>query len=460
MRFFIFLIPLSLLSCAGLPMDPTPSSPSAYPTYLSHHFIIASTKRIAPPSNAPVENRTSGKYIKTWNLNRAKKIEGQDEGRKTGAYTPINGLAVQGFSAVNYFPAHQTAWFLSDNGAGNKQNSTDYLLYLIPFHFNFIHATLKQGPALFLSDPYKQCPFRIVQENTPSRYLTGGDFDPESMQWVGDTLWIGEEFGLFLLKFNRQGQLKKVFPIYLNDQALISPDHPQYISSPHPQVPSPFNIKRSKGIEGMAISNDKKKLYLLLEGPIFLPQANRFEQFKGHFFLRILEFDLVHERFTGRSWKYLLENNQNAIGDFTMINQDTGLVIERDDYGGGQNFSCTTHKAPCFKKPATFKRVYKIHLDKDNVNQFAIKEGYIDLLHIKDPHNKHKKPLDGKNFSFPFFTIEDIALIDPQHLLIANDNNYPFNANRFPNQQDDTEIIILDVGHFLIDSPIKDGEKK
>lgn len=81
-------------------------------------------------------------------------------------------------------------------------------------------------------------------------------------------------------------------------------------------------------------------------------------------------------------------------------------------------------------------------------------------MHIKDPHNKHKKPLDGKNFSFPFFTIEDIALIDPQHLLIANDNNYPFNANRFPNQQDDTEIIILDVGHFLIDSPIKDGEKK
>lgn len=95
-----------------------------------------------------------------------------------------------------------------------------------------------------------------------------------------------------------------------------------------------------------------------------------------------------------------------------LFKQDTGLVIEQDDYEDSQNFSYTTHKTPCFKNPAAFKRVYKIHPDKDDINQFATKEGYIDLLHIKDPNHKSEKPIDGEDFSFPFFTIEDVALVD------------------------------------------------
>ena len=52
---------------------------------------------------------------------------------------------------------------------------------------------------VFLKDPNKKIPFRITHEDTESRYLTGEDFDPESIQVVGDNFWIGDEFGPFLI---------------------------------------------------------------------------------------------------------------------------------------------------------------------------------------------------------------------------------------------------------------------
>ena len=33
-------------------------------------------------------------------------------------------------------------------------------------------------------------------------------------------------------------------------------------------------------------------------------------------------------------------------------------------------------------------------------------------------------------FTFPFFTIEDVAMVDADHIIVANDNNLPFSAGR------------------------------
>lgn len=55
---------------------------------------------------------------------------------------------------------------------------------------------------MFLSDPNKKVPFVIVNEGTGRRLLTGSDFDPESIQPIGDSVWIGEEFGPYLVEFN------------------------------------------------------------------------------------------------------------------------------------------------------------------------------------------------------------------------------------------------------------------
>ena len=72
-------------------------------------------------------------------------------------------------------------------------------------------GTIERVSTTFLHDPDRKVPFRIVNENTPKRYLTGSDFDLESIQPIGDALWFGEEFGPFLIKTDRSGKVLTVF---------------------------------------------------------------------------------------------------------------------------------------------------------------------------------------------------------------------------------------------------------
>ena len=77
------------------------------------------------------------------------------------------------------------------------------------------------------------------------------------------------------------------------------------------------------------------------------------------------------------------------------------------------------------------------------------KAAFIDLLNIADPHHVARKPWDQGVFKFPFFTIENVDVIDDQHIIVGNDNNLPFSSSRQPNQADDNELVILFVGDFL-----------
>ncbi|MCL0100991.1 hypothetical protein M1N80_04245 [Peptococcaceae bacterium] len=69
------------------------------------------------------------------------------------------------------------------------------------------------------------------------------------------------------------------------------------------------------------------------------------------------------------------------------------------------------------------------------------------MLNIADPNRislSISKEGDiglGEVFSFPFVTIEAVAIVSPDTLVLTNDNNCPFSTGRNPNQSDDTEII-------------------
>ncbi len=125
--------------------------------------------------------------------------------------TPFDEQPVQGFSGVQ-FAEDGNYWFLSDNGYGSKANSADYLLRIFKVDPNFQTEDGGTGDAevldfIQLSDPNDFIDFDIVQEGTTERLLTGADFDVESIVVTDDRIWIGEEFGPYLLEFNLDGEL-------------------------------------------------------------------------------------------------------------------------------------------------------------------------------------------------------------------------------------------------------------
>ena len=54
-------------------------------------------------------------------------------------------------------------------------------------------ATTEVAERVWLRDPNRVVPFRIANEGSEARHLTGADFDTESIQVVGDEVWIGDE---------------------------------------------------------------------------------------------------------------------------------------------------------------------------------------------------------------------------------------------------------------------------
>jgi hypothetical protein len=201
----------------------------------------------------------------------------------------------------------------------------------------------------------------------------------------------------------------------------------------------------------MAASKDGSKLYALLEGPVWNAEARDYERIDGKEALRVLEFDVASEKWTGRHWNYPLEANGHAIGDFNMIDATTGLVIERDNGEGTADKACPEgqKRADCFHDLAKFKRVYKIELSDANAGQAVRKIGYIDLLAIADPNRLARKPLNDGVLKFPFFTIENVEVVDATHIVVGNDNNLPFSSSREPNKADDNELVLLEAGELL-----------
>ncbi|WP_282433671.1 MULTISPECIES: glycerophosphodiester phosphodiesterase family protein [Okeania] len=182
------------------------------------------------------------------------------------------------------------------------------------------------------------------------------------------------------------------------------------------------NIRTSRGYEGLAFSPDRETFYPLLEGAVVGDPDNA---------LRIYEFDPESSSFTDLIGFYPTDVPGHAIGDFTPINNDEFLVIERDGRQGDA---------------AEFKKIFKIDISVVDDEGFVEKEEVVDLLNIDDPNDLNG---DGDTtFDFPFVTIEDVLVLDKDTILVANDNNYPFSIGRGPDI-DNNEIIQIDLDEPL-----------
>jgi hypothetical protein len=436
---------------AALAFGQPAAADQAFPATLAGHAILKAETYVQPPADAPDDLKISGKFtVGGRRTDAVGSVMGRSGGRPTGVSVPMRGQPIQGFSGIKRL-GDGSYLSLSDNGFGSKANSPDAMLMFHRLRPNFETGETQVSQTVFLHDPDRKVPFRIANEGTAKRYLTGADFDIESIQMIGDKRWFGDEFGPYLIRTDADGKVEAVFETMVDGKPVRSPDHFAVTTPGRPDQAVAFTLPRSRGYEGMARSPDGRFLYPLLEGALWDEGTKGLEKLNDREYLRILEFDVQAERWTGRHWKYVLEPGATAIGDFNMIDATTALVIERDNGEGTADRACPAGQRAenCFHDLAKFKRVVKIEFGDMNAGGPVRKIGHIDLMNIQDPNKKARKPLTNGVLTFPFFTIENVDQVDDRHIIVGNDNNLPFSSSRDPNRADDNELILLEVEALL-----------
>jgi hypothetical protein len=355
-------------------------------------------------------------------------------------FAPFEDQPVQGVSSI-WPDADGWFWALTDNGFGTKLNSPDYLLRIYRLRPRFDDRRVEVDDVFIqLSDPDRRVPFRIVNEDTAGRLLTGADFDPESMVRMPDgTFWIGDEFGPFLLHISADGRLLSP-PV--EAPGVRSPDHP-LLPPPNAGDQTSATVGRSRGFEGLAPYGREGKLVALLEGGLVSDEGQ---------VTRALEFDPEKGAFTGREWVIPFEQKGHAFTELVRVAPErvSGaghawerledhatqfLIIERD---GGHG------------PDARFKKVFQIGLtdsDPGEDGSYQVFKGapfgrgpaveLLDLLNIPDPAGIGGP---GGVFRFPYITTEALWPLWPD-LIIVNDNNFPATGGRHADERDPTEFI-------------------
>lgn len=440
------------LVAAGLALATPAAADQEFSATLAGHAVLPAASFIDAPADAPDDLKTSGKYTTGKKVTAPGGVMGLSANRPTGMAVPFKGQPLQGHSGIKAMP-DGSFWVITDNGMGSRYNSADSMLYLNRHRIDWASGKIERQESVFLHDPDRKVPFRILHEDTLKRYLTGADFDTEGFQLIGDNFWIGDEFGPYIIKADKSGKVLGVFETMADGKPVRSPDHyaVQSPGAPGQSYGANVNLRRSKGYEGFAASKDGKFLYALLEGPLWNAEAGAYERIGGKEAARILEFDVAAEKWTGRFWHFVFEQDGHAIGDFNMIDGTTGLIIERDNGEGTADKACPAGQrgTDCFADIARFKRVVKVELSDANVGKAVRKVAHIDLMKIQDPKKLAKKPLNDGVLTFPFFTIENVDVVSPTQIIVGNDNNLPFSTSREPNKADDNEFVLLDVAEFL-----------
>ncbi len=165
---------------------------------------------------------------------------------------------------------------------------------------------------------------------------------------------------------------------------------------------------RSAGFENLALTVDGKSLIAMLEKPL-----------PGQTDCLAFRFDLTSRRWAGVAFRYPLDGRATAVGDLTFIDERHGYALERDD---------SEHRDDGFKRLVRFTL-------PEVAGAQVVKATAADLLDLELP--------DAGTFTFPFWTIEGVAVLPDGRVAIINDNNFPMGRGRSETEPDETELIIV-----------------
>ncbi|MGC4066383.1 MAG: esterase-like activity of phytase family protein [Polyangiaceae bacterium] len=217
---------------------------------------------------------------------------------------------VQGFSCL-VDAKDGSFWALSDNGYGSIENSADFRLRIYRTRPDLRTRDGGSGSVsvesyIELRDPDKKVKFAIVNHFTSERVLTGADFDVESLRIAPDgTLWIGDEFGPFLLHFDASGRLL--------DEPIALPDP----KDPTLEIRSPQNpwLEEGSAVRVMNAFRARGATLGATKAPVFSP-----------WHVHLLDADTTGNR------GFNTQRDNLAAPNTPGFNGDTGLVAANDEF--------------------------------------------------------------------------------------------------------------------------------
>jgi hypothetical protein len=148
--------------------------------------------------------------------------------------------------------------------------------------------------------------------------------DSEALDFGADgSIWVSEEYGPGLFRFDKSGTLLEVFrpgnglPLVLKNRRL------------------------NRGFEGMTVVGESA--FILPQSPLDVPSSVDFTNSKKSKHIRMVELDMKERRTVGQ-YLYVLDTRADRIGDMATESKNSVVVVERDGKSGA----------------ASFKRVYRV----------------------------------------------------------------------------------------------------
>lgn len=315
-----------------------------------------------------------------------------------------DGLAMEAFSGLYYDGLNDQGemifWTHSDRGP-NAESFKDHKTKLI--HRPFVDPGYRPRWIKFTYNPRTQ-QIQYIDEillalpngepltglpNLPAQKSRTGDetpvtlrnqklnldpmgIDPEGICKWGSYIWMGEEYGPSLLKFDLNGKLVKRFVpqgYFSRQREGIKEVLPEKL----------MTRKLNRGFEGIACAQDK--LYVGLQSPLPTYGNNTI----------ILEFDPIKEEVT-KVLYYPLEKEADKLGDLVIFKNQL-LVLEQNSETG----------------PESFHRVFGVDISNLNHGAIVPKKPIIDLVKI------------GYDFADK---VEGLAVTEAGELFFVNDNDF------------------------------------
>lgn len=131
------------------------------PATLAGHAILPANSYLATPQDAHHNLQLSGKYTTGVRVDQPNSVEGLSAGRPTGIKLPFKGQPQQGHLGIKHM-VDGSYWIITDNGAGAKANSPDFILYLNHYAVDFKTGQFKLLNTVFYMTQIRKCLFQLL----------------------------------------------------------------------------------------------------------------------------------------------------------------------------------------------------------------------------------------------------------------------------------------------------------